>query len=410
MRYLGTKKKLLDSIEAAARRVGFHGGTMCDLFAGTAVVGRHFRALGSRVAAMDLMACSFVFQKVFLEIERLPEFRGLGDLAAAGIAAPEERIAALGEAGTRRLPGDPLPLLRVLYHLETRLEPCDGILTRQYSPAGCAGRKFLRPERARRLDAILLEIRDWRERARIDDVEEILLLAATIDAADRIANISGTYGAFHKEWQVNTAYEADLRIPALVAGPRGSAAQGDSLAWIPEVEADLLYIDPPYNTRQYPNNYHLLELIARIPRTLDLAALEASIAGKTGLVPWSEQASKLCVGRGTTCRDAFQSILARTRIPRVVISYNEEGIITRAEFMEMLAEYAGVARAKLRGALEEISYRRFRSDRDGRLARTGAGRRYRVVPGRARDEVREWLFAVAKRKERRPRARVAQLQ
>ena len=81
----------------------------------------------------------------------------------------------------------------------------------------------------------------------------------------------------------------------------------------------------------------------------------------------------------------------------MIISYNEEGIIGRAEFEEMLAEYAGVAPSRLGRVLTEISTRRFRSDADGRIAHTGAGRAYKKLPGRGQDEVREWLFHVRKK-------------
>ncbi len=162
------------------------------------------------------------------------------------------------------------------------------------------------------------------------------------------------------------------------------------------MDADLLYIDPPYNARQFPQNYHLPEVIARLPREDDLVALEASIYGKTGLVPWRDKYSRLCSRRGSTCRDAFREILLRADIPRVVISYNEEGIITKSEFEAMLAEFAERPRLPMADAFTEISFKRFRSDSDGRLSRTGAGRSYKHLPGRARDEVREWLFHVQK--------------
>ncbi len=393
MRYLGNKRHLLGEIEAAARSLGFERGTVCDLFAGTARVGRHFRARGCRVVATDVMASSHVFQRVFLELPGPPEF--------AGLRASRDLPSPVGEERTQRArPADPKrwePTRRALAWLES-LPPEEGFLTRQYSPAGVDGRMYLTAENAGRFDAMLGALRSLQNDGVLAELEVFLLLATVIDAVDRVANISGTYGAFLKKWQSNTLGAPILRVPPLVEGPVGEGNQRDALEWIEEADADLLYIDPPYNHRQYLANYHVLEVVARIPFEPDLAGLEASIYGKTGLVPWRDRSSPLCSGRGTECRDAFASILERTRIPRVVISYNEEGIISRDEFEDILAAYAGVPRSRLGAVLEEIPYRRFRSDADGRVSTTGAGREYRQVPGRDRDEVHEWLFSVTRQR------------
>ena len=392
MRYLGNKRHLLGDIEAAARSLGFTKGTVCDLFAGSARVGRHFRALGSKVVATDLMHSSYVLQQAHLELDGPPSF----DTLLREVETPEP----LGDDSIgHALPADPeswLPTRRVLAHL-LALPPREGLLTRQYSPAGSMDRRYLRPENAAQADAILATLREWREREWIASPEFALLLATTIDAVDRVANISGTYGAFLKKWQANAEQPLRLKLPALVEGPVGEAHREDALEWIGGVTADLLYMDPPYNQRQYPANYHLLEVIARIPTEPDLSSFEDSIYGKTGLVPWRDKASVLCSRRGTECRDAFWEILRRTTIPRVVVSYSEEGIISRDEFEEMLAEYAGVSRARLGHVLTEIPYKRFRSDADGRVSSIGTSRQYKELPGRGRNEVHEWLFSVAKR-------------
>ena len=95
MRYLGNKVRLLPEIEAAARRIGFTRGTVCDLFAGTATVGHNSRARGNSVVATDLMACSYVFQRVLLELEAPPEFAKL----RTAIDVPTVRVPASARSG-----------------------------------------------------------------------------------------------------------------------------------------------------------------------------------------------------------------------------------------------------------------------------------------------------------------------
>ena len=418
VRYIGNKTRLLGEIERAARTIGFDRGRVCDLFAGTGVVGRYFRGRGNTVLSTDMMYTSHAFQKVFLETEEWPSFerlrRELG--LDPSVAAPTDRVEWLhprspsedaplfgrsGDPVAEPLPGDPNATLEVIGYLETEIPTAEGVLTRQYSPDGPDERRFLRPERARHLDAILFAIRDWREREWLTEAEEWLLLVVTIDAADRVANISGTYGAFLKHWHGNTSRPIELRIPRLVGGPKGAAHRGAAEEWLGGVEADLLYIDPPYNHRQYPANYNLLEVMARIPREEDVEAFEGTIYGKSGLTPWKERASLLCSQRGTDCFDAMRELLSSTSIPRVVISYNEEGILSRDQLDELLAEYAGVAASRLSDHLTEVPFPRFRSDADGRRAHTGAVRNYRQLPGRGENEVHEWLFHVERKKRRR---------
>lgn len=390
MRYLGNKTALLDQISASAARVGFERGTVCDLFAGSAVVGRYFRAAGNRVLANDLMESSYVFQQVFLELAAPPPFEGVRQHVDLPAPAPASRL----PKGSTCVDAWQ-PTLAVVQHLEAQVAPVSGLLTRQYSPGSGGERRYFTGENAARLDGILGEIAAWSRAGWLQRGEEALLLAAVLNGADRVANISGTYGAYLKKWQTNAEQPVRLGLPTVADGPLGAAHHGDAFRWLPEVQADLLYLDPPYNHRQYPANYHLMEVIARIPREPDLAGFEASIYGKTGLVPWQGKRSRLCSGRGTECADAFRELLRSTTIPRLVISYSEEGIIAREEFDDILAEYVGTA--SLKDHLSEVPYRRFRSDADGRTSTTGSNRAYKQLPGRKKDEVREWLFHVSKK-------------
>ena len=112
MRYLGNKTRLLPHIDRCARRIGFESGTVCDLFAGTGVVGRHLRAGGNRVLSTDLMHSSFVFQKVFLEVERGPGFVELREQLDLPAPAPLDRVRPGTSLSARELSGSPVELVR----------------------------------------------------------------------------------------------------------------------------------------------------------------------------------------------------------------------------------------------------------------------------------------------------------
>jgi adenine-specific DNA-methyltransferase len=156
--------------------------------------------------------------------------------------------------------------------------------------------------------------------------------------------------------------------------------RADANQLVRRIPCDVLYIDPPYNVREYAANYHVLDTIAT-RAYLDgpaLEAAEASIYGKSGLSPYrkSDFSSRL------RCREAFRALVAGARARRVVVSYNEEGILSREEIEDALRDGLGAREREFRA----LAYKRFRSDRD-RDARS-----YRVLPDRGRDEIAEWLF------------------
>jgi adenine-specific DNA-methyltransferase len=357
MRYIGNKTKLLPAIEGMLRLRGIAGGTFLDIFAGTASVARHAKRLGFRVVANDRLWASYVQQVAALEVSRRPRdaARRLDELGAAPDA--------------------------------------EGLVTRQYSPAGPHGRRFFTEEHARRIDAALEMLTRWQARGEVSRPTLFLLLAAVIDAADRVANISGTYGAFLKAWQPNTRQPLSLRLPEVIASRRACRAhRRDANELVREVACDVLYIDPPYNEREYASNYHVLEAIAARPFLEDAAAFEAGIYGKTGLQPYEKSA----FSDPRRCEGAFRDLVAHARAREVIVSYNEEGILSRAAIEQALRDGLGAADVHF----VPIRHRRFRSDADG------AHRRYKVLAGRARDEIAEWLI-VARRaaKPRTARAR-----
>ncbi len=348
MRLIGNKTKLLSAIEAAVERLGVGpGGTFLDVFAGTGAVAQRFKALGWRTIANDRMWVSYVRQKALVETQRLP--RGA-----------RERLRALEEA-----------------------PPEDGLVARQYSPAGAAGRRFFTEANARRIDAALETLARWWRAGEIDCATLHVLLAAVIDAADRVANISGTYGAFLKTWQRNALGPFQLRLPEVVPGRPGCRAyRRDANELVREIPCDVLYVDPPYNDREYLANYHVLEAIAERPFVDDPAEIESRIYGRSGLRPYERSA--YCDPR--RCEAAFRDLIAASRARHVVVSYNEEGILSREQIVAALRDGLGAHAVRF----EEISYRRFRSDADR------DGRRYRVIEGRARDEIAEWLISASR--------------
>ena len=355
MRYIGNKTRLLGFIRDVLDRRGIDGGTAVDPFTGTASVARALKRRGFRVVAADILQFAHVFGRAYVQTAAVPNF---------------DRLA--GEL--RDLP----PTLEgVVAHLN-RIGPDPGFIHEHFSPGGADGRRHQRmyftPENAARIDAVRATLERWRTEGLICDDGFYLLLAALIEAADRVANTAGVYAACIKSWQPNARRHLHLRPPRIVPGHGSRALRRDALELVRDAEPfDLLYIDPPYNGRQYPAYYHIPELIA-----MGWFDGEVRLRGKAGLLPDADKRSDW--SRRRRCEAALEALVAAAPCRHIVMSYNSEGIIPERTIERVFKAHgrAGTYRKYTR------RYRRYRSDADGE------GRRYRG------DVVEEYLYCVAR--------------
>lgn len=353
VRYIGNKTRLLGFIRTVLRARGIAGGTAVDPFTGTASVARALKRWGFRVVASDLMEYAYVFGRAYVEAAGPP------DLSRLKV-----------ELGSR-----PATLAGVVAHLN-HLDPEAGFLHAHYTPEGDEGRRWGRmyftPANAARVDAVRAALERWRGEGLVDGDGFHLLLASLLEAADRVANTAGVYAACIKSWQPNAKRPLQLRPPRLVPGAGCRAAREDAFSLVAGIEPfDLLYLDPPYNTRQYPAYYHIPELIAA-----GWFDGPVSLRGKTGLLPDAHKRSDW--SRRRRCEAAFEALVASAPCRHIVMSYNAEGILPEATIERVLRAHgrAGTYRKYTR------RYRRYRSDSDGE------NRRYRG------DEVEEYLYCV----------------
>jgi adenine-specific DNA-methyltransferase len=362
MRYIGNKTRLLSFILRTIDRLGIPPGHAHDAFAGTAAVGRALKAQGWRVASSDLMAYAYVFQRAYVVASRIPSFARLAaahpELGQAIRAARRSRAGG-GQPGNGAAPS-PSPglgaLRAVATHLAERLEPHHGLLSRHFAPAG--GRMYFTEENAGRIDAARHAIERWRRDGAIDDDAYYLLLAGILEGADRVANTAGVYAAYIKSWQPNALRPFAILPEPPVPGRGSTAARADADDTARALgPIDLLYIDPPYNNRQYASYYHIPELLAG-----DAAAAASdglALRGKTGLPSSTpELRSRWCSRRDAP--GALRSLLAATGARHVLVSYNTEGVLPDAELRAILRDGA------IDGRVRRFTrpYRRYRADSD----------------------------------------------
>lgn len=281
-----------------------------DLFAGTGVVGKTFKQNGYQVIANDIQHYSYVTNKHF--IENVP------------------------------------PLDASIVEYLNALKGTEGFIYKNYCAGSGSGRNYFTDQNGMKCDSIRIELELLKNSGEINEAQYYYLLASLINSIDKYANTASVYGAFLKHVKKSAQREFELELLPIIDGDRRSRVYNEDIAeLIKRIHGDILYLDPPYNERQYCANYHVLETISRY----DFPELK----GKTGLRDYSSQKSDFCSSK--TVVDAFEHVIRNSDFQYIFLSYNNEGLMpfdVIKGVMEKYGEYEMFCK----------DYRRFKADTD----------------------------------------------
>ena len=211
--------------------------------------------------------------------------------------------------------------------------PSDGYIRANYSGT------YFTAENCRRMDGVRDEIERLLRAAEISRGEHDVLLASFLLAADRVANTIGQYDAFLKHiggrnraggrHLLDERVHTPFLLPPLdvIANADFDVREGDMIALAPQLDADVAYFDPPYNHRQYCDNYHVLENLARWEKP--------PLFGKTR--KFDRTGLKSPFSRRQEAAEALRLLVQRVRARHVFLSYSSEGILTRDEIRSILS-------------------------------------------------------------------------
>ncbi|MCU1579804.1 MAG: adenine-specific methylase [Rhodoglobus sp.] len=303
VRYIGSKARVAEAIVDLAGPPD--GGRFVDAFSGTGAV--------AAVAANRGWAVT------------------VNDSLPSAVSMSVGAIVGLGNVSFARLGG----YFRAVEMLNA-VTPHAGFLHAEYSPASKhhsgVERKYFTEANAAKLDAMRSLIRRWDSAGEIDVTEEHLLLADLMQAANGVANISGTYGCFLKDW-TSTALRSVSVVPRfLPQRTTDVVASVKDVFAVPTTTQDTVYFDPPYTKRQYSAYYHLLETLH--------AGDSPDVGGVTGLRPWQSKASDFSYK--TRALDALTRLVLGTKASRVLLSYSNEGHVHQAHLVNALTEAGSV--------------------------------------------------------------------
>lgn len=141
--------------------------------------------------------------------------------------------------------------------------------------------------------------------------EYSILITTLLYAMDRIANTVGHYDAYRKKVEFDKELYLGIMLPDKKLSENNKCFNEDATNLVKKIKCDLLYLDPPYNSRQYSDAYHLLENIAKwqkpevfgVARKMDRKAIKSSY----------------CTVEAT---QKFRELIENTNAKYILLSYN----------------------------------------------------------------------------------------
>lgn len=269
-RYLGNKYKLLDFIEEIIENECKDSESFCDIFSGTGVVGHLLNSKDRKIISNDILSSNLVCLNSFLKSNFDYE---------DGVIAK-------------------------INHLNALNSEQDNYFSENF------GGNYFSVENARKIGAI----RDEIERISDSKMEKDILLCSLLYAVDKVANTVGHYDAYRKK--LDSLNNIELLVPDInwEENKHNEVYQEDANELIRKIQCDVLYIDPPYNSRQYSDAYHLLENLIEWKKP--------EVKGVAKKMDRSHIKSKYCLREAT---NVFEDLIKNANCKHILVSYNNTG-------------------------------------------------------------------------------------
>ena len=296
-RYTGSKYKLMEWIRSLIKD-NCEGKIFFDVFAGTGVVTEYLINDYEKFIINDFLYSNEVIYKGFLLQENY-------DM-------------------------DKLVNIVEIYNKKDRNKLKDNYVSINF------GNKYFNIDDAKLIGKIREDLENKISKKEINYKEYYILLSSLLFSIDRIANTCGHYDAYRKIDNIESKFKYELILPKkLDKKQKIEIFREDSNKLAKKVKADIAFIDPPYNSRQYSRFYHVLENITKWEKP--------ELYG-TALKPKEENMSEYCK---TSAPKIFKDLIDNLNVEYIVVTYNNtynskssssKNKITLEEIKEILEE------------------------------------------------------------------------
>ncbi|MDR2842718.1 MAG: DNA adenine methylase [Spirochaetaceae bacterium] len=314
MNYIGSKHKLTSFLKSTIYSVvgnDLSNKIFCDIFAGTGIVGRNFKTEVKNIIANDFEYYSYVLIRNYIGNHK-----------------------ELKNASEYLIKLNALPLIDT------------GFVYKNYCTGSGSGRQYFSDFNGKKIDSVRQQIEKWKNSGEISTDLYFFLLAGLLESSDKVANTASVYGAFLKH--VKRTAQKELFIePAMFTLNKNDhqVFNTNSNDLIKKISGDILYLDPPYNERQYGANYHILNTIARYENF--------EPKGKTGLPVYKKS---LYCSRASVLSE-FEDLIKQAAFKYIFLSYNNEGLMSAEDVKKIMQKYG-------RYDIATTKYQRFKADKD----------------------------------------------
>lgn len=268
-RYLGNKYKLLDFIKStiAAECQGIN--TVADIFAGTGSVASAFT--DKKLITNDILYFNYICHVAWFGSQKYNEPKIEALVCYYNLAQPRE----------------------------------ENYMSENFSNT------FFSAEDCRKIGFIREDIEKRYNAGEINARERAILITSLLYAMDKIANTCGHYDAYIKGATFEKHLELTLPLASNENNQNNQCYNEDANKLVERIEADLVYIDPPYNSRQYCDAYHLLENVARWEKP--------AVTGVALKMDRRKLKSDYCT---SSAAKAFEDLVSKIKAKYILLSYN----------------------------------------------------------------------------------------
>lgn len=265
-RYLGSKLKMLDFINEVVENNISDIKTVADIFGGTGVVADLFRKKGKKIIINDILHSNVINYYTWFGNENI----------------------------------DYNKVISIITELNNLTPTSDNYVSINF------GGKYFSYENAKKIGAIREQIDSYD----VNEREKSFLLTSLLYAMDKVANTVGHYDAYRKK--MDTLNPIHLKVPEYIINKDNEIYCEDANQLVKKIKADLVYIDTPYNSRQYGDTYHLLENIVDWKKS-ELTGVALKMVDRTHIK------SKYSTSKAT---EAFEDLINNIQAKYILVSYN----------------------------------------------------------------------------------------